>query len=196
MISKPTVRAGGLVLVVPRMEVLGPYIRAVVPPDVCRARTVLEASEPRVMEEPGFKVWLEIMYWDWAFGVMVWSLMVISAGAFISAFISADVVGKISAEVIRILEPAALSVSRTIAGRWIEEGIMSPWAVSGTGTVGIVATGDGEGVMMLFDAGAAWLKILGSSLFADTMMSGALWTESSEGAVVVVGAIPASGERK
>lgn len=156
MISKPTVRAGGLVLVVPRMEVLGPYIRAVVPPDVCRARTVLEASEPRVMEEPGFKVWLEIMYWDWAFGVMVWSLMVISA------------------EVIIILEPAALFVSRTIAGRWIEEGIMSPWAVSGTGTVGIVATGDGEGVMMLFDAGAAWLKILGSRLFADTMMSGAL----------------------
>ena len=126
------------------------------------------------MEEPGFKVWLEIMYWDCAFGVMVWSLMVISAGAFISAFISADVVGKISAEVIRILEPAALFVSRSIAGRWIEEGIMSPWAVNGTGTVGIVATGDGEGVMMLFDAGAAWLKILGSRLFADTMMSGAL----------------------
>ena len=62
MISEPTVRAGGLVLVVPKMEVLGPYTRAVVPPDVCKAMTVLEASEPRVMEEPGFKVWPEMMY--------------------------------------------------------------------------------------------------------------------------------------
>ena len=43
MISEPTVRTGGPVLVVPRKEVLGPYTRAVVPPDVCRARTVLEA---------------------------------------------------------------------------------------------------------------------------------------------------------
>ena len=44
-----------------------------------------------------------------------------------------------------------------------------------TGAVGIVATGDGEGVMMmLFDAGAAWLKTTGSRLFADTMTSGAL----------------------
>ena len=44
-----------------------------------------------------------------------------------------------------------------------------------TGAVGIVAIGDGEGVMMmLFDAGAAWLKTTGSRLFADTMTSGAL----------------------
>ena len=44
-----------------------------------------------------------------------------------------------------------------------------------TGAVGIVAIGDGEGVMMmLFDAGAAWLTTTGSSLFADTMTSGAL----------------------
>ena len=125
MISEPTVRAGGLVSVVPRMEVLGPYTRAVVPPDVCRARTVLEASEPRVMEEPGFKVWPEIMYWDWAFGVMVWSLMVISAGAFAPA----GAVGKVSAEVVKILEPAALVVSRTMAGRWVEVETMSPWAL-------------------------------------------------------------------
>ena len=68
------------------------------------------------------------------------------------------------------------------------------------GTVGIVAIGDGEGAMMtLFDAGVAWLKTTGSRLFADTMTSGALYTdvtESSEGAGVVVGAIPASGVRK
>ena len=44
-----------------------------------------------------------------------------------------------------------------------------------TGVVGIVATEDGEGVMMmLFDAGAAWLITTGSRLFADTMTSGAL----------------------
>lgn len=43
------------------------------------------------------------------------------------------------------------------------------------GAVGMVATGDGEGVIMvLFDAGAAWLKTTGSKLFADTMTSGAL----------------------
>lgn len=125
MISEPTVRAGSLVLVVPRIEVLGPYTRAVVPPDVCRARTVLEASEPRVMEESGFKVWPEIMYWDWAFGVMVWSLMVIGPGAFALA----GAVGKISAEVVGILEPAALVVSRTMAGRRVEVEIMSSWAL-------------------------------------------------------------------
>ena len=124
MISEPTVRAGGLVLVVPRMEVLGPYARAVVPPDLCRARAVLEASEPRVME-PVFKVWPEIMYWDWAFGVMVWSLMVIGAGTFALA----GTVGKVSAEVVRVLEPAALVVSRIIAGRWVEVETVSPWAL-------------------------------------------------------------------
>ena len=113
MISEPTVRAGDLVLVVPRTEVLGPYTRAVVPLDVCSAMTVLEASEPRVMEEPGFKVWPEIMYWDWAFGVMVWSLMVIGAGAFAPV----GTVGNIRGEVVRTLEPAALVVSRTMAGR-------------------------------------------------------------------------------
>ena len=125
MISEPMVRAGGLVLVAPRMEVLGPYTRAVVSPDMCRARTVLEVSEPRVMEEPGFKVWPEIMYWDWAFGVMVWSLIVIGAGAFAPA----GAVGKVSAEVVRILEPAALVVSRTMAARWVEVETMSPWAL-------------------------------------------------------------------
>ena len=116
MVSEPTVRAGGLVLVVPMMEVLGPYTRVVVPPDVCSARTVLE--------EPGLKVWSEIMYWDCAFGVMIWSLMVIGA----RAFAPAGAVGKVSAEVVRILEPAALVVSRTMAGIWVEVEKMSPWA--------------------------------------------------------------------
>ena len=55
---------------------------------------------------------------------MVWSLMVIGAGAFAPA----AAVGKISAEVVRILEPAALVVSRTIAGRWVGVETMSPWA--------------------------------------------------------------------
>ena len=37
-----------------------------------------------------------------------------------------------------------------------------------TGAVGIDATGDGEGVMMmLFDAGAAWFVTTGSSPLAD-----------------------------
>ena len=125
MISEPTVRGGGLLVFVLRMEVLGPYTRAVVPLDVCSAMTVLEASEPRVMEEPGFKVWPEIMYWDWAFGVMVWSLMVIGAGAFAPA----GAVGNIRAEVVRTLEPAALVVPRTMAGRWAEVETMSPWAL-------------------------------------------------------------------
>ncbi len=44
-------------------------------------RTVVEPPELRVMEEPGSSVWLEITYWDWAFGVIVLSPMVIGAGA-------------------------------------------------------------------------------------------------------------------
>ena len=66
-----------------------------------------------------------------------------------------------------------------------------------TGAVGIVASGDGEGVViMLFDAGAAWLETTESRLFADTMTSGTWYTESSEGAVVVVREIAASGVTK
>ena len=120
------VRAGGLVVIVPRREVLGPYIRAVVPLDMCRARTVLEAPEPRVMEEPGVKVWPEIRYWDWAFGVMVRSLIVIGTGALILA---GGAVGKVSAKVVRVCEPATLVVSRIMAGRWVEKEKMMPWAL-------------------------------------------------------------------
>ena len=44
-----------------------------------------------------------------------------------------------------------------------------------TGAVGVVATGDGEGVMMmLFDAGAACLKITVGRLLANATTSGAL----------------------
>ena len=39
-----------------------------------------EVPEPRVMDEPGARVWLAMMYWDCAFGVMFWPLMVIGAG--------------------------------------------------------------------------------------------------------------------
>ena len=42
---------------------------------------MLEAPEPRVMEEPGSRVWLEMTYWDWVFGVMVAEPMVSRAGA-------------------------------------------------------------------------------------------------------------------
>lgn len=42
---------------------------------------MLEAPEPRVMEEPGTRVWLEMTYWDWVFGVMVSEPMVSRAGA-------------------------------------------------------------------------------------------------------------------
>ena len=51
--------------------------------------------------------------------------MVIGAGAFAPA----GAVGKGSAEVVSILEPAALVVSRTMAGRWVEVKTMSPWAL-------------------------------------------------------------------
>ena len=37
--------------------------------------------EPRVIEEPGARVWLAMMYWDCAFGVTVWPLTMIGAGA-------------------------------------------------------------------------------------------------------------------
>lgn len=66
------------------------------PEDVCRAKMVAEALEPSVMEAPGVRVWPEMMYWDWAFGVMVWLSMVIGTGAL------AGGVGKLKGEVVRI----------------------------------------------------------------------------------------------
>ena len=95
------------------------------PLDVWRARTVVEAPEPRVMEEPGASVWPEIMYWDCAFGVMVWSFIVITAGPL--GLVGA--VGKANAEVVRIWEPAAFVVASITAGRWTVEEMMAPWAL-------------------------------------------------------------------
>ena len=63
------------------------------------------------------------MYAELAFGVMVWSLMVIGMGAMAGA------VGKVKREVVRIFEPAALVVGRTMAGRWIVEERMVPCAL-------------------------------------------------------------------
>ena len=41
---------------------------------------MVEVPEPRVMDEPGARVWLAMMYWDCAFGVIVRPLMMIGAG--------------------------------------------------------------------------------------------------------------------
>ena len=43
-----------------------------------------EESEPRVMVEPKARVEPEMMYWDWAFGVMV-SEPIVRAGALVVA---------------------------------------------------------------------------------------------------------------
>ena len=71
-----------------------------------RARTVVEMPEPRVMEEPGSSVWLEMMYWDSGFGVMVSEPMV-SLGAAL-----AGGVGRARGEVVKIVEPGAGVVGR------------------------------------------------------------------------------------
>ena len=79
--------------------------------------------DPRVMDEPATRVWPETMYSEWAFGVMVASLMVMGTGAIGGA------VGKVRREVVRMLEPAALVVGRMIAGRWIVDERMVPCAL-------------------------------------------------------------------
>lgn len=94
-----------------------------VPLDVWSARTVVEVPEPRVMDEPGERVWLEMMYWDCAFGVMVSLLMTIGAGAL------AGGVNAFRVEVVRTLEPAASVVIRMMAGRLVVEERMVPWAL-------------------------------------------------------------------
>ena len=72
---------------------------------------------------PGERVWLEMMYWDCALGVMVsLSLMTIGAGAL------AGGVNALRAEVVMISEPAALVVVRMMAGRWVVEVWLAPWA--------------------------------------------------------------------
>lgn len=84
---------------------------------------MVEAPEPRVMEEPGERVWLDMMYWDCAFGVMVSPLTMIGGGAL------ASWAKALKAEVVRTLEPAALVVIRIMAGRWTVEERTVPWAL-------------------------------------------------------------------
>lgn len=76
---------------------------------------MVEAPEPRVMDEPGESVWLDMMYWDCAFGVMVLPSTIIGARALAAG------VNALRAEVVRILDPAALVVVRIMAGRWVAE---------------------------------------------------------------------------
>ncbi len=84
----------------------------------------MEGPEPRVRVEPGERVWLDMTYWDCAFGVMV-SLLLMMIGAKALA----GGVKALRAEVVRIWEPAALVVVRIMAGRWDVEEKMVPWAL-------------------------------------------------------------------
>ena len=119
MVLVPIVRAVGSG---PRREVLEPVIRNVAPLDVWRVRTVVVEPEPRVMEEPGRRVWEEMMYSEWAFGRMVSPLMVMGASA---GLVVAGVNGY-RRYVVEKVEPAALVVVRIIAGRWVVEEMMLP----------------------------------------------------------------------
>ena len=47
-----------------------------VPLDVCKAKTVAEEPEPKVMAEPGKRVEPEMTYWDCGFAVIVSEPMV------------------------------------------------------------------------------------------------------------------------
>lgn len=132
MVCEPMMKAAGSVPVAEgRREVLGPKTTAVEPLDVWSARTVVEVPEPRVMLEPGARVWPDTMYWDCAFGVMVSLLMMIGAGAL------AGGMKALSAEVVRTLEPAALVVVRIMAGRLVVEERTVPWALVEITIVGI-----------------------------------------------------------
>ena len=91
------------------------------PLDVCKARTVVEVLEPRVMDEPGERVWLEMTYWDWEFRVIVSLFTMIGAGALESG------VNALRTEVVRISEPTALVVVRIMAGRWVVRERILPW---------------------------------------------------------------------
>lgn len=62
---------------------------------------------------------------------MVALLMMIGAGADL-----AGGVNKLRGEVVRIWEPAALVVARIMAGRWVVEERMVPWALVEVMTVG------------------------------------------------------------
>ena len=92
---------------------------------------MVEGLEPSVIDAPGVRVWLEMTYWDCAFGVMVSPLMVIGAGA------KAGKVGALRGEVVRNLEPAALVVVRIMAGRFgagFGEGVITMLLDADTGS--------------------------------------------------------------
>lgn len=93
------------------------------PLDVCKASRVVEVPEPRVMDEPGERVWLEMTYWDWEFGVIVSLFTTIGAGPLASG------VNALRAEVVRISEPTALVVVRIMAGRCVVSERTLPWAL-------------------------------------------------------------------
>jgi hypothetical protein len=57
-----------------------PIARTVFEPEVCSAIIVVEVPEPRVMVEPGARVWLEIMYREAEFWVIAW-VPTVSTGA-------------------------------------------------------------------------------------------------------------------
>ena len=78
---------------------------------------------PRVMIEPGERVWLEMMYWECEFGVMISLFTTIGAGALLSG------VNALRAEVVMLVEPAALVVVRIMAGRWVIRDMVVPWAL-------------------------------------------------------------------
>ena len=63
-----------------------------------------------------------MMYWDCAFGLMVSPSMIIGVEALVGG------VNALRAEVVTILEPAALVVVKIIAGRWVAEVKMAPRA--------------------------------------------------------------------
>ena len=84
---------------------------------------MVEVPEPRVMDEPGERVWPEMTYWDWEFGVIVSLFTMIGAGALESG------VNALRTEVVRISEPTALLVVRIMAGRWVVRERTLPWAL-------------------------------------------------------------------
>lgn len=125
MVEVPMVRGGGVpAAAAGRREVRGAWTRAVMSLDVWSERMVVEVPVPRVMGGPfGERVWLDMTYWDCAFGVIVsLLLMMIGAGALVGG------VKVLRGEVVMVWEPAASVVVRMMAGRWVVEVWRTPWA--------------------------------------------------------------------
>lgn len=120
------------------------------PEDIWRDRAVVEAPEPRVMEEPGARVRLAMMYWDCAFGVMVSPLMVIRAAPVVTgvAELRGEVESGKGASESERTGRMGFDVSRTPGANWAgseELKIVWPLMVIGAGAaVGGVAKLKGE----------------------------------------------------